>query len=261
MRGSRLFLAAAMAAIAAPALAAHVPYIVPLTFAPSKDVVTLHGGLSEANVFVPDFPIRGAGDYTATGPSGEAVKIGPGVSFKEQNLVEAPLPTEGTWKISTGERAGRVFRYAKLGADWKQLEPNAPAPAGEVVENARFVIAETYVTRGAPSKGALKATSKGFEFVPTTHPNEIFAGDALKFTLTFDGKPVANLDFEIARAGDAYRDKKFAYSGKTDANGEASVTFAEPGAYLFGTNYDMPKPGEKPPARSLTYGLSFEVSR
>jgi hypothetical protein len=261
MHRSKLFLASvAVLAIGAPALA-HTPYLVPTTFAPDRDYVTLQGGLSETDVFVPDFPIRGGGDFWATGPSGEAVKIGPGLNMKEWNVIEAPLPQEGTWKISTGERAGRTFRYARAGDEWKVVEASAAAPGGEVVENVRYVIAETYVTRGAPSKGALKATGKGFELVPATHPNEIFAGDEFKFTLTFDGKPVAGAAFEIARAGDAYAEKRYGHSGKTDASGQASVRFAEPGAYLLETSYGMPQPGVKPNARSLTYGLSFEVTR
>ena len=274
MRVTHLMLAATAAlALAGPALG-HSPYLAPVTFAPDREYVTVQGAMSESNFFVPDFPIRAAGDYWATGPSGEAVSIGPGVNLKEMSVIEVALPQEGTWKISTGDRGGRVGRFANIGGQWKSIRApqggrdganvidEAAVPAGaEIVESAGTLKAETYVTRGAPSQGALKATGKGFEITPVTHPNELFAGDAFDILVTIDGKPVSGVDFPIARAGDIYAEKKFTYAGKTDAVGAAAITFADPGAYVLESHYGQVEPGSKPNPKTYTYSLSFEVTK
>ena len=48
---------------------------------------------------------------------------------------------------------------------------------------------ETFVTNGAPSE--LKASGRGLELTPVTHPNDLYAGEAITFKLTDNGKPAA----------------------------------------------------------------------
>jgi uncharacterized GH25 family protein len=129
-----------------------------------------------------------------------------------------------------------------------------------VITTQGFLKSETYVSRGSPSKGALKPSGQGLELSPETHPNEIFAGEAFKFALLNDGKP-AEAAFIIAKAGDAYADKKYAYSGKTGPDGKAAVTFADPGVYVLQIQYPGRVEGAAPAARSTSYTLTFEVTR
>lgn len=256
---------------------AHTPYLKPTTFAPDRGFVTVEAALAETGFFIPDFPIRQAGDYWVTGDSGEPVKAPAVTMLKEFAAVDVELPANGTYRISTGERAGRSSKWAKIGGTWKMVRPaNAPAggpggdravseadvPAGaETMTSTSYMRADTYVTRGAPSKGALKATGKGLEVEPITHPNEAFAGEAFKFRMLNNGQPLAH-DFAIARGGDAYAEKRFSYSGKTDAKGEAAVTFKEPGAYVLEIHYPVRAEGNPNPVeRSAIYTMTFEVTR
>ncbi len=282
----------------AQAATAHTPYLKPTTFAPDRAFVTVEAALSEGNFFIPDFPLRGAGDYWATGNTGAPVKAETVTPLKEFVAVEVALPADGTYRISTGERPGRSAKWAKVDGTWRMVRPaGAPAgapprpdgaarpagappaeasraagprlideaavPAGaETMTAQSYLRAETYVTRGAPNRGALKPTGQGVEIEPVTHPNEVFAGDAFKFRLLNDGKPLPGVDFSIARAGDAYSEKRYAYAGKTDAAGAAAVTFAQPGAYVLETHYPGRAEGASEPiARSTVYSLTFEVTR
>jgi hypothetical protein len=260
----------------AGAAAAHTPYLKPTTFAPDRDVVTVEAALTEGNFFVPDIPIRGEGGFWATGETGAPVKVDAVTTLKEFVAVEVPLTAQGTWRISTGERPGRAAKWAKIDGTWKMVRPagappggggrgvdEASVPAGaETMTSQSFLRAETYVTRGAPTRGALKPTGQGLELEPVTHPNEIFVDDAFKFRLLDAGKPVQGVEFNVSRAGDAYAEKRYAYAAKTDAKGEAAVTFDQPGAYVLQTRYPVrPEGSTDPLPRSATYTLTFEVTR
>jgi hypothetical protein len=268
---------------------AHTPYVLPVTFAPDRDYVTVEAGMAETHPFTPDFPIRTAGDFLVVGADGQPVKTAPAVNLKELTAFDVMLPAEGTYRITTGERAGRTMTWAKVAGAWRPVRPPAPSarpnaapmrPEGEAGANTgpieeskvpagaetqvtqAFIKAEAYVTRGSPNKGALKPSGKGFELEPLTHPNELFVGDAFRFALTMDGKPVAAQAFTIARGGEAYSETRYAHSGKTGADGRAEVTFAQPGAYLLEIHYPERAEGNPSPVpRSTVYSLAFEVTR
>ena len=275
---TRLISAALVAGLAvAGAAAAHTPYLAPTSFAPDRPFVSAQAALSETNFFVPEFPIQGAGDFVATGPSGATVKADRVVTLKQYAAVEFALPADGTYRLSSGQRPGREFKWAKIGGAWAMVRPdNAPGgeggakavaqsaiPAGaETMTSVAYLRADAYVTKGAPSRGALKPTGEGVEVEPITHPNEIFAGEAFKFRVLNDGKPVPGVEFHIARAGDVYNDKKFAYAGKSGADGAASATFAQPGAYVLELLYPgLADASGAPVPRSTVYSLTFEVTR
>jgi len=295
---------------------AHTPYLAPNTFAPSRAFVTVQAGVADSYYFISDFPIRGEGDFLVTGPSGATVKIETVATLKEYAAFDVAVPDAGTYRISTGERAGRQAKWVKIDGAWKMVRaaggpggrgpgggppgggaggqpggapPAPPAgggqaagppggppggasrfveeaaiPAGaETMTSVSYTRSETYVTKGAPSREALKPSGKGFELEAITHPNEVYAGEAFKFRLLNDGKPVAGVTFEIQRSGDAYADKKFSQEGKTGADGGASVTLAQPGVYVLETSYPVRAEGAPadPTPRSGAYNLTFEVTR
>jgi hypothetical protein len=282
----RIGLAAAFATlgVAAPVFAA-TPYLKPSSFAPSRPFVSVEAAMSEGNFFVPHMPVRGEDPYWVTGPSGEPAQVRSVFPLKEFTVLEAELPTDGTYRVSTGERAGRSNRWVKIDGAWKMIRPQggppprsggppgAPGgggrfieesavPAGaETITSTAYTRAETYVTRGPPDRGALKPTGKGFEVEAVTHPNEIFAGEAFKFRFLNDGAPAPGVAFSISRGGDAYAEKRFNYNGKADAAGSAAVTFDEPGAYVLQASYPGRIEGAAPVPRNTNYTLTFEVTR
>lgn len=288
--------------VAQAAHAAHMPYIKPTTFGPKRDFVTLEAGMAADHFFAMDFPIRGEGDYWVTGPDGKAVKATGAVSHKEFAVVEAALPAPGTYRITTGERAGRTAKWAKVDGDWKMVRPAGgpprspdrppaprpeaarpegaarPAPGGganrsieeselpagaETMSTVSYLRAETYVTRGAPDRGALAPTGQGFEVELLTHPNEIFAGEPVKLRFLNDGKPVGDVAYAVYRGGDFYEEKRYTNAARSGPDGSASLTMDEAGVYVLVATWPGRVEGQPmaPVPKTTTYSLTFEVSR
>lgn len=303
MRLARVFAGVLGGLVMAQAATAHTPYLKPTNFGPDRAFVTVEAALTE-NFFAPDFPIRSAGDYWVTGPTGGPVKADAVTTLKEFTAIEVSLPTVGTYRISTGDRAGRTTRWVKVDGAWKMvraagggqgrppemarppeggrpsggggggeagrpagpnrfIEEAAVPPGAETVTSQSFSRVETYVSRGAPSREALKPVGQGLELEPVSHPNEIFVGDAFKFRLLMDGKPLPGVAFTVARGGDVYAESRYAFAGKTDAAGAGAATFAQPGVYLLEADYPPRVEGvvSEPVTRSAQYTLTFEVTR
>lgn len=277
--------ALAVAMAATQAVAGHMPYLEPKTFAPRRDVVTIEAAMAEeATLFVPDFTIRGTGDYQVTDPTGTTRKIEGVTTLKEVAIFEAPTPAEGTYRITTGERAGRQGKIAKIDGVWRNVRPagapnrppegappnpngpidEAQIPAGaEVMTTTSFLKAEVYVTRGAPNAAALKPTGQGLEIVPVTHPNEAYAGEAFKFRLLADGQPLGGVPFTVSKAREGYEPQRFTTGGTAAADGAAEITLAKPGIYVIQVQNPVRVEGQPPvpAARALTTTLTLEVTR
>lgn len=275
MRLAKAIMAGALGGmLVAQAAAAHTPYLRPTTFAPERPYVTVEAALGEI-FFVADFPIRTAGDYFVIGPDGAAAKVDSVTTLKAFAAFDADLPAEGTYRITTGERLGRTSKWVKIDGAWKLVRPanvgggasrfvaeSAIPPGAETMTGQSFQRVETYVTRGAPTKAALKPTGQGFELEPVTHPNEAFAGEPFKFRLLMDGKPVPGATFNVQRGGDAYVESRFSFSGATDAAGAGMLTLAQPGVYVLEADYPARAEGAASPvAKSFQYVLTFEVTR
>ncbi|MBU2365177.1 MAG: DUF4198 domain-containing protein, partial [Alphaproteobacteria bacterium] len=140
----------------------------------------------------------------------------------------------------------------------------AAVPAGaETLTAVSYLRAETFVTKGAPDRAALKPTGQGFEAELTTHPNEIFAGEPFKLRFLNDGKPVGDVAYAVYRGGDLYEEQRYTNSTRTGADGAAAITFDRAGVYVLVATYPGRVEGQPmvPVAKTTTYSLTFEVTR
>lgn len=274
--------------LAAPA-AAHEPYVLPLAFAPTRDFVGVEFGMTEGNFFASDVAIRGEEPLVLVNPAGARAPITSTTNFRQFGAAEAAVPAPGTYRITTGQRTGRVNRQALVDGRWRSIRPAPqpgaqaprPAPANQapnpngpiaeadvpprarIVETTNVLIAETYVSRGAPTPAALAPVRQGFELRPITHPNEIYVDGGFAFELLNDGRPLSGVHFEAIRGGDHYTGRNVTIEGQTDRAGRARVQFTEPGVYVLIARYPARDPASSapPPARSYLYSLTFEVTR
>lgn len=262
MRMNRWLGALSLLAIAAPGTAlAHMPYLLPNMFdAGKRDHVTIQGGFAE-DAFVPEVVMK-SDAWHVRGPAGTAPITNP-IYLRDLTVFEAALPTDGTYRISSGERFGRKGKmYQAANGEWTMGGEGGPAPAGvPLVEVQSMTLAEVYVTRGAPSVEALAPTSKDLELKPLTHPSEIYAKVPARFELLFDGKPVAGARVELYRAAGVYDGKKLAAQATTDAKGAFSLTPPDAGTYLALIRHRIAAPfGAATPYRSYSYTLTFEAT-
>jgi hypothetical protein len=140
----------------------------------------------------------------------------------------------------------------------------ADVPAGaQIIEVQNVQIAETYVSKGAPTDTATRPASQGLELQPATHPNSIYVDQGFSFRLLMDGKPLAAAPISVYRSGDTYDEHKVTAELKSDADGMATIRFDRPGIYLLTTHAaSSPRTADgPPPARSYVYSLTFEVTR
>ena len=266
----------AAAAACAPAAQAHSPFLRPLNFSPSRDYVTVVGGMHEETVFVSDFALR-PGDLWVVAPDGVRSKLEGQATLKGLSAVDVPLPSPGTYRITTGDRIGREATMAQVDGRWRPVRPTAGArgggdgpppvdpaalpPGAPTVKTVSVLKAETYVSRGAPSAGALKPTGQGFELAPVTNPDAVFLDGGFTFRLLSDGAPAAGVPVHVRRGDEQYADAKTDMTVVTDAQGRATARFPRQGAYILEARYPAePAPGAAPAPRTTALSLSLEVT-
>ncbi|MEJ1965304.1 MAG: DUF4198 domain-containing protein [Gammaproteobacteria bacterium] len=217
---------------------AHSPYLLPNAFdLVDRNHVTVEASFTET-FFVPDVVMK-ADDYHVIAPDGARQTLTP-VYTQDLAIIEAPTPTPGTYRISTGQRSGRTSKAIFRDGDYEFVEPGKSPPANTRVYDVKSVTtAEVYVTRGKPTDVALAARNKGLEFRALSHPNSLFAGQEAKFEVLFDGRALANQVIFVHFDDERYSDKKLYAQVKTDVAGRFSVKLERPGIYLAMTRHRL----------------------
>lgn len=235
---------------------AHSPYLLPNGFDLSgRDHVTVEASFTE-HPFIPDVAMK-SDDFHLVDPTGARKPLTP-TYFRDLAVMEATVDGKGTWRLSSGARAGRTAKVYRKGDDWVFLEPGKPAPDGVALADMQsFTTAEAYVSRGAPNDAALAPTGQGLEFHALTHPNNIAVGADARFEVLLDGKPVAGQKILLTRA-DADVDGGKPQEVVADAAGRFVVKVARPGVYLAMARHRI-APADGQPGKSLTYALTFEA--
>jgi hypothetical protein len=165
-----------------------------------------------------------------------------------------PAPAAGGMGAPGGAPRGGMLRNATA----EDLATKIPKDATNVQVTEAIGRVETFATNGSPSE--IKATGKGLELVPVTHPNDLFAGEAATFRFVVDGQPSAGLEIEIIRGGTRYRNAQGEIKTTTDAKGEFSVTWPEAGMYWLETaTTDNKTSVAQAKQRRLSYVGTFEV--
>ena len=141
----------------------------------------------------------------------------------------------------------------------------APVPAGEVLPPETptttlqsVTLAETYVTRGGPTRGAVDRNIGRLSIRPVTHPNQILVNQPFQIQILFDGQPLANTALVVYAAGEPETDlDRFA---PTDASGTATVTLDQSGQYILAARHRANAPaGAAAAIQSYTTTLTFDV--
>ncbi|TCM15682.1 putative GH25 family protein [Novosphingobium sp. PhB165] len=246
------------ASLAATSALAHSPYLLPNGFTiDGQDHVTVEAAFSE-HVFVPAIAMQSDG-FQVVAPDGTASALKP-VMLRDLAVLEVPTPADGTYRISSGERQGRVSKAAFIDGQWEFIDPRRPLPPGVTPVDMQSVTkAEAYVSRGTPTQTVLAPTGKGIEYRAVTHPDAIHAGKPAEFQILFDGKPLANADVEVEEARPGEVENVRLPLMTSDAQGIFHVTAPRPGLYHAMTRHRVAATAGEP-ARSYTYALTYSVS-
>ena len=250
---------------------ARTSYILPYNFAPTEAYVTAEAATSE-NVFTPEGALK-IDSFQIIDDKGAATPA-KGTQFKEVTLFESALPHDGTFRVTTGNVEMRSMQMVEIDGKWRPVrgpggkgpgEGNQPPQQPAIPADAKTVTvksmgrADSYISLKKPSDVLPPLEGKGLEVAPATHPSRLFAGGTFDFSVMFDGKPLPATDFKIERGGDQYRDASYIYTGATDADGKAQVSFDTPGVYVIELNRKW-QDGDQADPRNWSYSLTLEVA-
>jgi uncharacterized GH25 family protein len=245
----------------ASAARAHMPYVLPTQFDVGKgDHITVHSAFAE-DAFLPEVAMRDA-PFHLVGPDGKDLPTGPVTHLRDLSVFEAAIPADGTYRVTSGQRAGRKARMFKQGDKWAMRGEGSEPPANaEQVEVQSMTLADAYVTRGQPTDTALKPFGKALEIQAITHPSGIVAGSDVSLALLFDGKPLAHADITLFRSAGLYDGRKVAAQVKSGADGRFTLKPHDAGTYLILVRHRGAAPvGSETPYRSYTYTLTFDAA-
>jgi len=248
------------ALIAASSAQADTSYLRPNLFTTANaDLVTVQSSFTEdfAN---PSIAVK-SDAWTIVGPDGATTTFSAKQEFTQVTILEAATPNAGTYRLSTGERLGRVGPQVLIDGVWQPFAPDREIPAGaQTRQSQTATVADVYVTRGAPTKAPVDARIGALELKPTTHPNDVYLDSGFRFHVLLNGKPVANQQVEVWREGGAYEDPAYRRLVHSEADGSIALTFDKPGVYLIWTRMSGDAPaGAATPVRSYTTSLTLEV--
>ena len=250
-------IAASLVLIAGPALA-HTPYMRPATFYAAQEVSAETA--YSTSLFAPVVGVSADG-VAIIGPDGERrsparIEVTPSVT-----RFQAFLPAEGTYRLTTGEHYGDVTRMVLDNGRWRAVEAGERLPRRARTSTLQMVtLAEAYVTRGAPSRGAVDLVDGRLAIRPVTHSDAITVSDGFDVDLLFDDAPFAFMPFVLYRPGQSEDDMSAVFV--TDEHGRAHISFSEPGLYLAVVRFRTPAPrGANAAVMSYSTSITFEVRR
>ncbi|GAA4436192.1 DUF4198 domain-containing protein [Bremerella cremea] len=230
----------------------------------AEPLVTVDAAVSNDLFYFNHFPLS-LTNLTVTAPDGTKVEAENQATLRYRSVFDVPLKQEGTYRIAVINQ-GLFGNWEENGERrrWRgtpeTFAKEVPADATNLQVSESVGRVETFVTNGAPTEKVFETTGKGIELVPVTHPNDLYVGEEAKFRLLVDGKPKAGLTVEIVRGGTRYRDKQEEMHLTTNAQGEITVEWKEPGMYwLETTDQDNNTTIPQAKNRRLSYVATLEV--
>lgn len=168
---------------------AHVPFLKPNQFNVTHHRLTIESAFTEFP-FQADFAMDSP-NFTITSPQGIITAIKPVAKTKAAVYLELELKEAGTYRISTGQRVGPVYKAVEtpdkklyFAADMKRVN-------GKPTTMNYYSYADTYIFK-RQQKYKPVPLNKGLEIIPLASPNALLLGGELSLRVLENGKPVPN---------------------------------------------------------------------
>ncbi|MBT62192.1 MAG: ABC transporter permease [Puniceicoccaceae bacterium] len=254
-------------ALAASTASAHRLWLLPSSHVLSgtDHWVTVDAAVSN-DLFFPNHVALSPESIQIIEPDGEFGTIENAMKGHIRGTFDFHVSKEGTYRV-LNQREGYFARWTEDGegkrmrGDLAELkEAGVFAKEGVAVMKSLSRL-ETAVTVNNPTVDVFASTGEGIEFVPVTHPNDLFANEAVTFGFLLNGEPAKGLEVEVVRGDDRYRDEPGLQTLVTDAEGQIEISFDQPGRYWLDTSSSQDAGTLEGAPLSLRYGLTmtFEV--
>lgn len=262
---------ALVAALLSTTAQAHKRWLLPSNFSVSEHQwITVDASVSN-NLFYPDrrWPLEGIKVFD---PNGDEQGIENAIEGKRRSVFDVNLDKDGTYKIGV---KGEMYFASYPNPDYKEgerknirirawsldeLAKKVPVSA-KYIDYARAISRlETYVTVGAPTQEVFKLEKSGLEYVPVTHPNDLYQGEKGVFQFMVDGKAAEGVEVVIVWDGTRYRDQENELTLTTDDEGKISFNLDQAGRFLIEASYVKDTSNEDKFKKTyLGYLATFEV--
>jgi uncharacterized GH25 family protein len=189
MKKLSLLTGALLIMLASLAAEAHVPFLKPNQFNVTHHRLTIESAFTEFP-FQADFAMDSP-NFTITGPDGVSTAIKPIAKTKAAVYLEPELKEVGTYRISTGQRVGPIYKAVETADKKLYFAADMKRVTGKPTTMNYYSYADTYIFKGQ-QKYQAKPFNKGLEIIPLTSPNGLVPGSEGSFRILEDGKPVSN---------------------------------------------------------------------
>lgn len=168
---------------------AHVPFLKPNQFNVTHHRLTIESAFTEFP-FQADFAMDSP-NFTITSPRGETSAIKPIAKTKAAVYLEPELKEEGTYRISTGQRVGPIYKAVETADKKLYFAADMKRVTGKPTTMNYYSYADTYIFKGQ-QKYKPVPLNKGLEIIPLASPNGVILGGELSLQVLEEGKPVPN---------------------------------------------------------------------
>lgn len=251
---------------------AHRMWILPSSTVLSGDGpwVVFDAAISNTLFHVDHVPMR-LDDVHAQSPDGKMLDLQNAGTGIYRSTFDLQLNQEGTYKVARVTGGGLSARWENANGE-RQIWPGrgqqvseaeflnaVPADAANLQVSRNYSRAETFVTLGAPTFDVFEPAGQGLEFVPVTHPNDLYSGETARFQLLMDGEPAVGAEVQVVPGGMRYRADQKEMNLVTDAEGYFQVAWPEAGMYFIEATYSDDQAAAPAMSRSGTYSVTLEV--
>lgn len=205
-----------------------------------------------------------------TAPDGKTLEAENRSAVRHRESFDVKLTQDGTYRVSNVSQA--LMGSYKLGSETKRFRSTPATFAKDVPADAQITALslttnrqQTFVSKEEAGKVDFAPEGNGLELLPLGPVTDLSHGDKTKFRLVLDGKPAADVAIKLLREGNRYRYKLGEIELKTDAKGEFTIAWTEPGRYFIGAatgparGPDTPQGTREAPIQRASVSATFEV--
>lgn len=259
--GKLLLLSGLMGAAACSA-AAHVGFIIPDRF-----VYPDCGRIGAIASFSDRFPspeIALVSDsFSLIAPDGGALSFDKVASDHALTRLEGALSSPGAYRLTSGERLGRKGRVAWLDGRYVRLDDtdkSTGVPEGaEILSSQTETVSEVYISCGGKTEFPDSRPSGRLTITPDQL--QVRAGAPARFTIRFDGAPLATPEAYLLSAYGAYSSEEDGRPVVAGADGVVEFHDLAPGIHALLVRHIAPAPeGADTDVRSYSTALTFDTA-
>ena len=167
-------------------------------------------------------------------------------AFTRYSVADWSLKSSGTHRLTLMQPEVRFTTFTSPDGSYGRrfgVNPKLPIGVTNIVKRASTSRVETFASLNDITFAAVKPQAQGLALSGSSHPNDLFVGEAAQFQLFYDGEPIAS-EVKIVRGGTRHRNARQEIKVETNTHGSFEFTPEHAGFYLIIANHAVEQPQE-----------------